>query len=153
MGYNSGMSDQITQGQLIPAKNGVLRDAVTGRIVANPGATSNITRENASALQRRRQEKTAHMIRQGLIKASGSASAYEAIALGAEHLYRGVLDPTEDLEKRRKAWLSVGKQAELLSEGVQTSDKTGSSVTLAGGDVSKLLDVISQVISSRQDTR
>ncbi len=141
------------QGQLIPARNGVLRDSITGKIVSGAGAVTKITSENSIAYHRRRQEKTAHMIRQGLIKASGSASAYEAIALGAEHLYRGVLDPTEDLEKRRKAWLSVGKQAELLSEGVQTSDKAGSSVTLAGGDVSKLLDVISQVIGARQDTR
>ena len=151
------MSDQaqaVPSGNTKVLANGAVYDLDKGRIVANPGGgKSAITRENASAYLRKRQEKTAHMIRQGLIKASGSASAYEAIALGAEHLYRGVLDPTEDLEKRRKAWLSVGKQAELLSEGVQTSDKTGSSVTLAGGDVSKLLDVISQVISSRQDTR
>ncbi len=133
--------------------NGAVYDLDRGRIVSGANITTKITPENAIAYNRRRQEKTAHMIRQGLVKASGSASAYEAIALGAEHLYRGVLDPTEDLEKRRKAWLSVGKQAELLSEGVQTSDKTGSSVTLAGGDVSKLLDVISQVIGARQDTR
>lgn len=133
--------------------NGAIYDLDKGRIVSGANITTKITHENAIAYNRRRQEKTAHHIRQGLIRASGSVSSYEAIALGAEHLYRGVLDPTEDLEKRRKAWLSVGKQAELLSDSVQAPQNNGSSVTLTDDHVGKLLDVISQVMSERQVTR
>lgn len=142
------------QVQLIPARNGALRDPNTGRIVAMPGGgKSAITPANSGAYHRARIEKTARHIREGLARASGGVSAYEAIGKGAEELYREVLNPEQDLEKRRKAWLSVGKQAGLMAETAQTLDNGQSSVTLAGGDVSKLLDVISQVIGARQDTR
>ena len=117
------------------------------------GGASAITPATSGAYHRARVEKTARLIRAGVARAAGTVSAFEAIALGAEKLYEGALNPSEDLEKRRKTWLSVGKQAGLLTDVVQSSDNGQSSITLAGGDVSALIELVTKVIEAQHPTR
>lgn len=141
--------------QLQVLANGAVYDHSVKRIVNSKNVTTKITQSNAVDYLSARERKREKLIRAQLSRrTSGARDGYDAVAIASGDLWEQVvLNDKEDAEKRRKMWLSVGKQAGVLSEGVQTSDKTGSSVTLAGGDVSKLLDVISQVIGARQDTR
>ena len=147
------MSEQVVE--LVPAKNGVLRSPITGRIVSARGIANPITRENSNAFHRLREEKKERLIRAQLHKRTPSArDGYDAVAIASGDLWEQVvLDKDEDAEKRRKMYLSIGKQAGVLTDVVQTSDNNGSSITLAGGDVSTLLEMVAKVLDAKRDTR
>ena len=120
------MSDMVSTAELIPARNGVLRDARTGKIVSGANAINAITKETSSAYHRARKEKTEAAIRAAIARGAGTKSSIEAIALGAEVMFQKVLDDEYDLDKRRKAWLSIGRQAGLLTDHVQSVDNSAS---------------------------
>ena len=123
----SGMSDMVSTGELIPARNGALRDPKTGRIVSGANITTKISNDNSIALHRARKEKTEAAIRAAIARGAGTKSSIAAIALGAEVMFSKVLDDEYDLDKRRKAWLSIGRQAGLLTDHVQSVDNSGQS--------------------------
>lgn len=104
-----------------------MRDARTGKIVSSAKAANVITKETSAAYHRARKEKTEQAIRAAIARGAGTKSSIEAIALGAEVMFQKVLDDEYDLDKRRKAWLSIGRQAGLLTDHVQSVDNSSQS--------------------------
>jgi len=148
-GRMEGMSDMIpASSDYIVGKNGVLIDPETRRFVGGKNIATKITGENSIAYHRKRQEKTQAAIREGMRRASGKKTTYEATALGAEYLYRDVLDPDQDLDKRRKAWLSVNREAGMFPQHGQTLDNdTVQSLAIADSLVA-VRDIIHELVKS-----
>lgn len=113
-------------GELIPARNGVLRDPKTGRIVANPGATSDITPATSSAYHQARREKMRQAAAAAIARATNTRNSIQGMAYGIEKLVERAVSGEEDLDKSRKALLSAGRVAGLIDDTRQTLDNSGS---------------------------
>ena len=110
----------------IITSNGSAKDPATGHFLPGHKPSTAISdRSRSLALHKARKEKTEAAIRAAIARGAGTKSSIEAIALGAEVMFQKVLDNEYDLDKRRKAWLSIGRQAGLLTDHVQSVDNSG----------------------------
>ena len=129
--------------------NGMEKDAVTGRIVKAP-PHAKITKENAHALQRKRQEKAARLLREAIVTETmdkldvprhGSAAA---VAAAGGILWREiVLDANSYPRDRLDAWEKLGKYADVL----QSAKDPGDSVPVAGAAeaITALSDLVTTI--------
>ena len=157
------MSEEIQEtvtGEIVPdgvryvvAKNGAVRDVTTGRIVSSENVVTKITPSNAVAFAHARREKTQAAVRSAIAKSANTRNAIQAVALGAERLFDAVLDPEYDLDKRRKAWLSVGRVAGLIDDTRQTLDNTGTNDSVSVGALSELKGILEIFLNAAQNAQ
>ena len=121
-------------GELVPAKNGVLRDPVTGRIVAHQpgGATSCITPANASALAESRWQTQFAASRRRIRDVSHAKTSLEAFSVLTGSLYRAAMNDKNALRDRVMAAKYVGSATDLLPPARQAgADSSQAGVTVA----------------------
>ena len=142
------MTDYVV-GELIPAKNGALRDPRTGRIVANPGGGEKaITPANSSAYHQARREKMRQAASAAIARATNTRNSIAGLAYGIEMLVSRAVSGEEDLDKSRKALLTAGRVAGLIDDTRQTLDNdTVQSLAIADSLVA-VRDIIHELVKS-----
>lgn len=110
-------TQQDTSG-LVVARNGALRDPVTGRIVANPGGgKAAITPANASALAESRWQRQFAASRRKIREISLAPSSIAAYAELTGSLYEAAMNTEKPLRDRVMAAKFVGTATDLLPTG------------------------------------
>jgi len=114
---------ELKPGQRI-LKSGVIYDGNTGRFVAQANANPYaITKENTHEFARKRQEKTAALLRKSIIEAHNSSmptpvkSSAGAFAMAGAMLYEEVVLNSDAYPRdRMEAWEKLGRHAEVLAD-------------------------------------
>lgn len=113
-------------------ESGLERDAESGRIL-KPAAGTLITRQNSTAYHRRRQEKTAALLRRRITDATNSGllppgvpavrDSAEAFAVGGQVIWEDVVMNADAYPRDRlEAWQTLGKYSRVLPADPRQAD-------------------------------
>lgn len=134
----------------IATVNGSLKDPETGHFL--PGVkpkTAIADRSHSLALHRAKKEKRENAIRAAIRDRTPDAkNGLHAVAIAAGIMWEDVLDPEKDLDKRRKAWLTIGRQAGILEDGVQTLDNDTVQSLAIADSLLAVRDIIHELVKS-----